>query len=349
MSVELTERQEIILTFVVRQYIQHGLPIGSRAVREKSNVNVSSATIRNEMATLEKAKLLMQPHTSAGRIPTESGYRYFVQRLMKWGELAEAEQRLIRLQFHQARLDIEQWMKLTAAVLAHKTNSASVVTIPQSNRCRVKHIELIGISEGLVLLLLVLQGGIIKQQLVRTSASSLTREQLTPYSNKLNAHFQGLDRHDIMNHPSALTFFEARVREVVVQMMARVDQRSASQLYRDGLMHVLRQPEFAEVEAIRQIIAILEQGSLLEKITAEIRRSSGVQVIIGGEGRWEEISDVSLVLAPYGVGDTAGVMGVVGPMRMSYGRAISAVRFMAQLMNHLLADIYLNPEGTPAK
>lgn len=342
MSTSLTERQESILGFVVRQYIQYAQPIGSRRVVQKSDLSFSSATIRNEMAILEEAGLLIQPHTSAGRVPTETGYRYFVERLMVRAELPESEQRLIRHQFHQARLDIEQWMKLSAAVLAHTTQAASVITMPQSTSCRVKHIELISISDGLVLVVLVLREGLVKQQLVRTTSPSSTQESLNVIGNKLNVYFGGLNRTTIINRPVALTLFEGRVREAVAEMMERVDQRSASELYRDGLMHILRQPEYSKADSIRQIIAILEQRSLLDQIADEIRTTPGVQVIIGGEGRWQEISEVSLVMAPYGAGDAAGVMGVLGPMRMSYGRAISAVRFMSGLMSHLLSDVYLS-------
>ncbi|MBA3533141.1 MAG: heat-inducible transcription repressor HrcA [Ardenticatenales bacterium] len=346
MDFELTERQQGILGFVVREYIRHAQPVGSRTVVERSALNVSSATIRNEMAALEEMGLLKHPHTSAGRVPTEAGYRYFVECLMEKADLPESEQRLIRHQFHQARMDVEQWMKLAAAVLAHTTSMASVITLPHATRCRVKHIEIISISDGLALIVLVLQEGIVKQQLLRTISPYPTQEQLNFIANKLNAYFGGLDRVDIVTRPADLTLFEGRVREAVVEMMERVDSRGTSDLYRDGLIHVLRQPEFSEADAIRQVIEILEERSLLEQIATEIRSTRGVQVIIGGEGRWQEISDVSLVMAPYGVqGRSAGIMGVVGPMRMPYGRAVSAVRFMASLMSHLLSDVYLGDDA----
>ena len=166
----------------------------------------------------------------------------------------------------------------------------------------------------------------------------------------MNANFGGLDCAAIINRPIALTLFESRVREAIAEMMQQVDQRSITELYRDGLIHILRQPEFVQAKPIRQIVSILEQRSLLDQIATEIRETPGVQVIIGGEGRWREISEVSLVMAPYGAGDAAGVMGVIGPMRMSYGRAISVVRFMSGLMSHLLSDIYLsNQELTSPK
>ncbi|MCB0076449.1 MAG: heat-inducible transcription repressor HrcA [Anaerolineales bacterium] len=347
MDHDLTERQERVLAFVVREYIRTALPVSSNTVMQGGQLDVSSATIRNEMSYLEEVGLMTHPHTSAGRLPTEAGYRYFVERLMEQAALPDAEQRLIRHQFHQARMDVEQWMRLSAAVLAHTTNAASIVTLPQATRCRVKHIELIGLSEGMVLVVLVLQEGLVKQQLIRTSNSTHSQEQLNQKAQKLNALFREMDGTMISNRPADLTMFEARVRETIVAMMERVDRRGSSDLYRDGLLHILRQPEFASAEAIRQIVEILEERALIEQIAAELRSTSGVQVIIGGEGRWQEISDVSLVIAPYGVeGHAAGIMGVVGPMRMPYGRAISAVRFMTGLMSHLLSDLYL-PDPRP--
>ncbi len=350
MDYELTDRQEAILAFVVREYIQHAQPIGSKTVVDKSRLNVSSATVRNEMAFLEEVGLLTHPHTSAGRTPTEAGYRYFVARLMERSDLPDAEQRLIRHQFHQARLDIDQWMKLAAAVLAHTTSAASVVTLPSSTESVLKHLELIGISEGLILLVMVAQEGVVRQQLIRVSSPMPTQEQLNQISVKLNAFFSGLTRNGIRNRPAELTMFEGKIREVIVEMMGRLDKRSTTELYRDGLMHVLRHPEFAQAEAIRQVVEILEERSLLERITGEVRTSRGVQVIIGGEGKWQEISEVSLVMAPYGVeGHAAGVMGVVGPMRMPYGRAIGAVRFMAGLMSALLSDVYYGDDTASAE
>lgn len=338
---ELTQRQERILAFVVREHIRCAAPVGSKTVVEGSNLNVSSATVRNEMAFLEDEGLLTHPHTSAGRVPTEAGYRYFVQRLMDQSSLPMAEQRLIRHQFHQARLDVEQWIKLTAAVLAHTTGAASVVTMPRALQCRLKHIQLIGISDELALVIAVLEEGIVKQQMIRTGSPAPTQEQLGVVATRMNAFFRSLSRKEIMTRPAELTMFEARVREVLVEMMSRVDQRDTSELYRDGLLHILRHPEFVEADAIRQVVEILEERSLLEQIAGEIRATRGVQVIIGGEGRWQEISELSLVMSPYGVeGHAGGVMGVVGPIRMPYGRAISAVRFMAELMSHLLSDVY---------
>ena len=156
---DITKRQEYILGLIVREYVNAPTPIGSKALVEKYHLNVSSATVRNDMAALEERGLVEAPHTSAGRVPTEAGYRYFVHKLINNGELSQAERRTIRHQFHQSRLDVDQWLRLAASVLAHTARSASVVTPPQTIQPRFKHIELIHTHGRLVLMVLVLEGG----------------------------------------------------------------------------------------------------------------------------------------------------------------------------------------------
>ncbi len=346
---ELTERQQTILGLVVREYIETAQPVASRTLADKYHVGVSPATIRNEMAVLERLGYLTHPHTSAGRVPTERGYRYFVERLMERAELPEEEQRLIRHQFHQARLDLDQWMRLAAAVLAHSTHAASLVTPPKARRAHLKHLELIALSDAFILLIVVTAEGLVRQQMVAQPQPALAQETLNAVAARLNDLLQGMSRDQIEPHMAVLSPFERSVCQTVVDVLGRVDSRHATRIYRDGLLHVLRQPEFAHTEAICRLVEIMERRALLDSIVEEVLASGGVQVIIGGEARWPEIGEVSLVVAPYGIaGYAAGVMGVVGPHRMPYDRAISAVRFVANLMSHLLTDLYgaenLSPE-----
>jgi heat-inducible transcriptional repressor len=147
----LSERQQLVLRLVVQEYIKSAVPVSSKSIITDYSVGVSSATIRNEMAMLEELGFLTQPHTSAGRVPTELGYRYFVEKLMGQADLSLEEQRMIRHQFHQSRLDLDQWLRLSAAILAHTAHNASLVTAPKSARCYLKHIELISIRDNLVL------------------------------------------------------------------------------------------------------------------------------------------------------------------------------------------------------
>ncbi|TEU15578.1 MAG: heat-inducible transcription repressor HrcA [Anaerolineales bacterium] len=337
---KLTDRRQAVLGLVVRQYIATAIPVGSKTIVEQYGLGISSATIRNEMAYLEEQGYLTHPHTSAGRVPTEKGYRYFVERLMSEAELPLAEQRTIRHQFHQARLDLEQWMRLAAAVLARAAHSTSLVAAPTVSQCRFKHLELIAAHGSRLLLVLVLRGGIVKQRLL-TLTHPVAQEELNQIANRLNDILAGLSADQIVTLSYRLTSSEEPIANLVIDMIEEVEMYSSGEIYRDGLLNIFRQPEFSEIENVRQIIGVMEEQSLLEAILTEVLNSRGVRVIIGGEGRWEELSECSVVLAPYGkVGRAVGALGVLGPMRMRYGRAISTVRYVADLLSDLIYDLY---------
>jgi heat-inducible transcriptional repressor len=337
---ELTDRKQAVLGLVVRQYIATATPVGSKTIVEQYGLGISSATIRNEMAYLEGQDYLTHPHTSAGRVPTEKGYRYFVERLMGEAELPLAEQRTIRHQFHQARLDLEQWMRLAAAVLARTAHSTSLVAAPTVAQCRFKHLEMIAAHGSRLLLVLIVRGGMVKQQML-TLTRPIAQEELNQVASRLNDLFTGLSADQIAALFYRLMPLEEQIANLVIEMLEEAEACSSGEIYHDGLMNIFKQPESSEIENVRQIIRILEEQSLLEVILAEVLNSSGVQVIIGGEGRWDELSECSVVLAPYGeAGRAVGALGVLGPMRMRYGRAISTVRYVADLLSDLIYDLY---------
>jgi heat-inducible transcriptional repressor len=318
----LTKRQEKILALVVKQYVETAQPVGSETLRKRGLADVSSATIRNELATLEELGFLMHPHTSAGRIPTEKGYRYFVESLMEEFELPPVEQRMIRHQFHQVTLDVDQWMRLAAAVLAHQSHSTALVTAPASTRCRFKHLQLVGISDQVALLVLVLQDGTVKQQMLALN-QSIAQEELMRISNRLSDHFNGLSVEQIKNSSLELNAFENSVTSIVVALMQQIDHRSSHEIYRDGILDILRQPEFAAIERMHTLLEMLEQRTFLEEMLSDWAPERGVQVIIGGESQRDELNDYSMVLSRYGVpGESSGVIGVLGPVRMQYALTI---------------------------
>src|SRR3990170_4649586 len=168
---ELTQRQETMLALIIHEYTETGQPVGSVNLVDKYSRGVSSATVRNEMVALTDSGLPRQPHTSAGRVPSEEGYRYFVRRLLGETELPEAEKRLISHQFHQVRPDVEQWVRLAASVLAHHSRSASLVTTPRPPPAPFQHLELISTQGRQVLLVLVLQGGEVRQQMLTLASN----------------------------------------------------------------------------------------------------------------------------------------------------------------------------------
>ncbi len=336
---DLSSRQQQILKIIISEYIKTGAPIGSKSLVNKHGLSVSSATVRNEMAVLEELGYLTQPHTSAGRIPTEAGYRYFVEKLMGDAQLSPTEQLMIQHQFHQARLELDQWMRLSAVVLAHSTQSASVVTSPKVNQCRLKHIELISIHDHVALLILVLQEGSIKQQIIQLEHPH-TQDELRSISRQITDLWAACNGSAIAATAATLTELAAQVATVVIDTMRRVDSRKTSELYHAGLLHLLEE-HAVQNDALEQIIRVVEERQLLEQLIGQNLPPKGVQIIIGGEGKWDDLSQVSLILSRYGSTEGAsGALGVVGPIRMPYGRAVSIVQYMSHLMSNLISDLY---------
>jgi len=341
---ELSPRQKEILAILIHEYITTATPVGSNTIRDVGRMSVSSATIRNELMFLEDAGLIVQPHTSAGRIPTLPGYRLFVEQLMGNVKLPSYEQRTIEHQFYQMGTDIDQWMKLTAAVLARAVDTASLVTPPVAGESRFRHIELISVSESTILLVMVLQDGSIYQEMLATT-NAISQDVLSRASNRLNDMFDNLNVNEIrqLEWPEdvPLQDWEDQVISHIIDKMNSVDKTAIGHIYHDGLVNVLKQPEFLDVDRFQHVLEIVERRGVLESVLASILRANGVQIIIGGTGRFGSIDDLSLVLTPYGVeGVASGVLGVMGPTRMPYARAVSTVRYVSGIMSEIVAGLY---------
>ena len=340
----LTERQKLILALIIRDYIETAQPIGSRYLVENYNLNVSSATVRNDMLALSETGYLRQPHTSAGRIPTEDGYRFFVRQLMGHTELPSTTKRTIVHQFYQAGMDIDRWMRLAASVLAHQSQAASLVTAPRSERSVFKHLELINTRGRQVLMVLVLSGGEVNQQML-TLAEPISQERLSIVAQSFNDLLLGLDSESIAALSVKFDALEQDIITLILDDLRHTSDMLTGEIYHDGLAHVLTEPEFETADIARNALRVFEERQLLEDLLTRTVLSndlSGVQVLIGGEGNWEELRDFSIVLARYGApGLATGTLGVLGPIRMPYGRTISTVRFVASLLSDLVEDILL--------
>jgi heat-inducible transcriptional repressor len=343
---ELSARQQAILKMVIRDYVSSAAPVSSKGLARHYGLDLSSATIRNELAVLEELGFLTHPHTSAGRVPTERGYRYFVENLMDETELALPDRRMIAHQFHQVRLNVEQWMRLAAAVLVRASRSAALVTAPHAAQARCKHVQLIATQGRLVLLIVVFEDGTVKQEML-TLAEPMSQERLNEASERLNAICKGRSFDAMPAQWAELPRFETEVLGVVMAVLKQASARPAGEVYQDGLAEVLRQPEFVDRDETAAILRVLEEQTLLEEVFSHALSPGvgNVQVVIGGEGRWEDLRDYSLVLARYGVSDYAtGALGVLGPMRMPYGRTVSTMRYVADLMSNLISDMYSGDE-----
>ncbi|HSL29768.1 MAG TPA: heat-inducible transcriptional repressor HrcA [Anaerolineales bacterium] len=338
---ELSERQKTLLILIIRDYIESAQPIGSKRLAEHYHLNLSSATIRNEMVALTEMGYLRQPHTSAGRVPTEEGYRYFVSQMMHQAVLPDAVQATISHQFYQSRPDIDQWMTLAASILAHQSQGVSVVTAPHTDMAKYKHVELISTQGRQVLMVLVLVGGEVSQQIL-TLAEPVTQERLSQTAARLNRVLAGLAVDSIAALPSRSDALDQDILTLILQDMRRFSDRVSGEIYTDGLTNVLAEPEFAESDEARRALKLFGERSTLQELIARAMSNStvgGLQVLIGGEGGWEELRQCSMVIARYGVpGLATGTLGVFGPMRMSYARTIPTVRYVAGLLSDLVND-----------
>lgn len=338
---ELTDRQKTLLLLIIRDYIDTAQPVGSKRLVEHYHLELSPATIRNEMAALTEMGYLRQPHTTAGRVPSEDGYRYFVSQMMPNAELPQAVQHTITHQFHQSRADMDQWMTLAASILAHQSQGVSMITAPHTEQARYKHVELISTQGRQVLMVLVMIGGEVSQQIL-TLAEPVTQERLSQTATRLNILLAGLavDAISLLTtRPDAL---DQDILTLITQDMRRSSESSSGEIYTDGLTNVLSEPEFAESDDARRALKIFEERSTLQDLLARTTSNSnigGLQVLIGGEGGWEELRQCSMVIARYGVpGMATGTLGVLGPMRMSYAKTIPTVRFVAGLLSDLVND-----------
>ena len=338
---ELTDRQKTLLLLIIRDYIETAQPVGSKRLVEHYRIRLSSATIRNEMGALTEMGYLRQPHTSAGRVPTEEGYRYFVSQMMNQAELPASIQATISHQFFQARPGVEQWMTLAASVLAHQSQGISVVTAPHAENAKYKHVELISTQGRQVLMVIVMAGGEVSQQIL-TLAEPVAQERLSQTASRLNGLLAGLSVASIAALPARTDALEQDILSIMIQDMRRASESVSGEIYTDGLSNVLSEPEFAESDEARRALKIFEERSTLQDILARTTINSNVgalQVLVGGEGEWEELRQCSIVLARYGVpGLATGMLGVLGPMRMSYARAIPTVRYVAGLLSDLVND-----------
>ena len=347
MTEDLNDRQRTILRMIVEHHVATARPVPSEQLTVTRELGLSSATVRNTMADLEHLGYISQPHTSAGRVPSDKGYRYFVEHLMGTAQLPIDEQRTIQHQFHQVQMSIDEWLHLSAAILARLVRSAAVVTPPQSAAARLKRFELISLAESSVLLVLVTQDSTVSQQILSLD-EVWDQEALSALAGQLNRLWHDASGAAIGRTPlpPELAEIGQRIGTTLGTMLSRLGEPGGAGIYHEGLTNVLEQPEFRETERMRQIFELVENGGILMSIIPAVRASEGVQVIIGDEHQHDQMRNCSVVVARYGLpGQVSGVLGVIGPTRMAYGRAVSSVRYLSDLLGHMLYQVY--GEGIP--
>ncbi len=341
-------RSQAILRAVIEEYVTTATPVGSLALVERYGLGVSSATVRAILAELEAAGLLMHPHTSAGRVPTDEGYRFYVESIVDAVPLPAVEQLMIRHQFGQVEFASEHWFRLAATTLASITRSAGLATPAKPRDAHIRRIDLVAINERMASLILVLREGAIKQALVNfADDDSIDQATLNRVAGMLNERLAGqtatgadkvLARLRTADRSEDLA---RRIGERIAKIVRDYDAEAIEEVFSDGLLNVMDAPEFAQSDKLRRVFSALENRAYLGQLVGDVSQAGRIQVFIGHENHPVEMRDVSLVLAPYGrPGRAIGVVGVLGPTRMSYSQAIGTVRFISGLMNELVDHLY---------
>jgi len=335
----LTARKAVILKVLVDEYITKGVPVASETVA-RGGLGVSSATIRNEMVALEEEGFLAQPHTSAGRIPTDKGYRHYVESLMDDVQLPLDQQLRIYHQFHQVETDIDEWTRLAASILSRLLRNAAIVTLPKHRESRLLHLELVYVQDLLALLIVILREARARQQMLMLD-EPMSAEDLHATARRLNALLGGLLVSELPMLAVDLSPLERQVVTTVSQMMQAEQQEEYEEPYVDGLRHIMSQPEFTGMSKLAAVVELLEQRSLLRSILPRLVASEGVRVVIGSENEEEAMRECTMVVTRYGIpGEVSGAIGIVGPTRLEYRVAIPAVGFLSGVMSELVGEMY---------
>ncbi len=333
----LSDRNRKILEAVIKDYILSAEPVGSRTISKKYPLSLSPATIRNAMADLEEMGLLSQPHTSAGRIPTDKGFRFYVDSLLEVRKLTSFEKEQILKQYSESRLEFKELMKETSRVLSMLSQYAGFVLAPKFTAAVLKHIEFVKLRERQILVILVSQSGMVQNRLL-DAGQDFSQHELEKISNYLDSILSGLTLDEARER-----IVEEMKREKVLYDQLMVNALRLSQaafegeedrtLYIDGTMNILNQPEFADIEKIKSIYVALEEKSTIVTLLEKVVDAKGIQVFIGAENSFEGIQDCSLITSIYSRGScTLGALGIIGPTRMNYSRVIPLVDYTARLI-----------------
>ena len=324
-NMELDERKVKILDAVIRNYLATGEPVGSRTISKYTDLNLSSATIRNEMADLEELGYIVQPHTSAGRIPSDKGYRFYVDNLMK----VKSEEVVRQNEMMVQKVDkLEQVLKQVVKLLATNTNYASLITAPQSQKNKLKFIQLTRVNEEQILAVMMLEGNIIKNKIL-TVDEIVEEEEVVKLNLLLNTYLQGLSLQEInMELLQTMKRQAQGHRKIIGDLIDTiVEEEDDTEIYTSGTTNLLKYPELADREKAGQLLYTLEEKQgLNELITAgeNDENKHGIQVYIGSESPVQSMKDCSIVTATYELGDgVKGTIGIIGPKRMDYKKVVN--------------------------
>lgn len=332
------DRRETVLRVIIEDYITRAAPVASSTIVEKYGLNVSPATIRNDTAYLEREGYVIHPHRSAGSIPTDKAYRYYVELIGEEIELPYVDQYLVHQVPQEAKDELEQWLRTAAALLARLVHNLVVITTPKAVRCRLKHLDLVALQDFMALLIVVLYEAKVRRQVLSFNRK-VSQDELTKLANKLTSVYSGMTGSEILTRTEGLSSEERQISESLAEIMGAQDKLDYGEPYLEGLRLLLSQPEFVNSPRILEILEVLEGEHWLKNIFSQESSKGGVKIVIGEENPEPALQDLSLLTSQYGVPDRAsGIVGVIGPRRMDYAKAISSLSCLSALLSNSVAE-----------
>jgi heat-inducible transcriptional repressor len=349
----LDERNREMLALLIKTHIATGEPVGSRTIAKLTSEGLSSATVRNIISDLEEAGFLEQPHTSAGRIPSDKGYRFYVDHILEQTQLSQSDETVI-----QRGLLVAQWpsadhlMSRASHLLSHFSKSVGIVISPSISHDIIRHIDFVRLSDGRILVITVSRAGIVQDRLVRID-EDITQDELNSTANYVNANFSGMSMEEIRLELIKLLSEEKALYNRLLQTAAMLcklglddTNQNDPEVFVEGASNIVTKPDFADTEHIRELLRIFEEKSRLIKILNECVGQQAVTIRIGAENSLPSLRGCSVITSFYSYGDRViGSLGVVGPVRMEYARTIGVVAYVARLLEQALADIPTAPTG----
>jgi len=344
MSENLTERDRRVLQAVIMDYIQTAQPVGSRIVSKKYKIGLSPATIRNVMADLEEMGFLTQPHTSAGRVPTDRAFRFYVDSILEMRKLTRLEKDRIENSLQEENPDLGEIMKRASSLLSLLSRQTGVVLAPRFASNIFKHIEFIRMRDRKILVIIVSQTGQVQNKVIE-SDEEMSQDELNRFSNYLNEFMSGLSltqaKRKIMEEmkKEKVLFDKLMYRALQLSQKALEDEEEGN-LYIEGKTNIIQSPEFADLEKMRVLLLAFEEKTKIVKLLDKALLAHGIQIFIGAENEFHEMVNCSLVAAPYTRENfTLGTLGVIGPTRMDYSKIIPVVDYTAQILGKILGKL----------
>ena len=337
---ELGERKEIILNAIIKNYLETGEPVGSRTISKATDLNLSSATIRNEMADLEEMGLIIQPHTSAGRIPSDKGYRFYVDHLIaaKDREVTEMQEMMI-----EKTEKMEKMLKQVVKVLANNTQYATMISAPSLQRNRLKFVQLSAVDDHQILSVVVMEGNIVKNKIIPVE-EPLDSETMLKLNILLNTHLTGLTVEEINLGLIAKLREQAGIHEEIIAQVLNtvaetIHEGDDLEIYTSGATNFFKYPELSDSQRASELISAFEEKQALADLIAETQGEdeTGIQVYIGDESPIQTMKDCSVVTATYELGEgVRGTIGIVGPKRMDYENVMDNLKNLKVQLDKIL-------------